>query len=101
MTTTLPTIFSVFHKIALRIILEQENIVGALAWQEAKHVPGLVIVEHKKTEVAITGEPKTVINNLVKCYEDLFGKLSHDVCREAVVDLTAYIPAEDVPESLK
>lgn len=95
------TAIDVFNQISIRIIKEQEAIIGPLAWSEASKVVGLVIVDQKAHKVNVTGEPKTVINNLVARYEQLFGRLSREVSREAVVDLTADIPADDVPSSLK
>ena len=89
-----------FNQISLRIIQEQEAIIGPLAWNEAAKVEGLTVSKEKK-EALVTGEPKTVINSLVSRYEQLFGQLSREVCREAVGDLTAEIPADELPESLK
>ena len=95
------TAINVFNQISIRIIKEQELIIGPLAWDEASKVEGLSVIDRKKAEVSVTGDPKAVINALVARYEQLFGRLSRDVSREAVVDLTADIPAEDVPSSLK
>ncbi len=96
--TISPTLFS---QISIRIIKEQEAIIGPLAWDEASKVQGLTILSRTTPEVSVIGDPKIVINNLVARYEQLFGRLSRDICREAVVDLTAEIPAEEVPSSLK
>lgn len=93
------TVIGVFNQIAVRIIKEQESIIGPLAWSEAAKVSGLSI--DKSHVLNVTGEPKQTIDALVLRYEQLFGKLSREVSREAVVDLTADIPAEDVPSSLK
>ncbi len=97
------TALNVFNQISLRIIMEQANIIGALAWEEAKKVDGLNVANSATAvpDVTISGEPREVINALVARYEKLFGKLSRDVCREAVVDLTSDIPATDMPTSLK
>lgn len=95
------TAIHVFNQISIRIIKEQELIIGPLAWDEASKVEGLTVIDRKKPDVSVTGEPKAVINALVARYEQLFGRLSRDVSREAVVDLTADIPTEDVPSSLK
>lgn len=95
------TAIDVFNQIAIRIIKEQEGIIGPLAWAEAAKVSGLTVLDAKAHTLGIAGDPKDVINRLVARYEQLFGKLSREVSREAVVDLTADIPAEDVPSSLK
>ena len=91
----------IFTKITLRIVREQEIIIGPLAWDEAKKVNGLHITNQKKGEVYFDGEAKDVLNRLVAQYERLFGKISHEVCREAVQDLIAELPVDDVPSSLK
>ena len=92
---------AVFNQIAIRIIKEQEGIIGPLAWAEVGKVAGLTVLDQKAHTVSVSGDPKEVINNLIARYEQLFGRLSREVSREAVVDLTADIPAEDVPSSLK
>ncbi len=95
------TAIDIFNQISIRIIKEQEAIIGPLAWSEAAKVDGFSVVDQKASRVSITGEPKTVINALVARYEQLFGRLSREVSREAVIDLTADIPAEDIPSSIK
>lgn len=87
-------------KIPIRIIKEQELVIGPLAWAEARKVEGLS-VDEKKTEVSFTGDAKDIINRLVARYERLFGKTSLEVCKAAVKDITSLMPAEAVPESLK
>jgi len=95
------TAIDVFNQISIRIIKEQELIIGPLAWDEAAKVAGLTILDRKAHKVSVIGEPKTVVNSLVARYEQLFGKLSREVSREAVSDLTADIPSDDIPTSLK
>ena len=93
---------TLFNQLAVRIIKEQENIIGPLAWQEAAKVQGLKVIDSKTNQIDIEmTSPKTVINGLVARYEQLFGKMSREVCREAVGDLTAEIPADELPESLR
>ena len=96
------TTLDVFNQISVRIIKEQEAIIGSLAWAEAAKVPGLEVVKGDKPSVNIKSDnPKDVINALVNRYESLFGRLSRDVSKQAVSDLTADIPVEDIPTSLK
>ena len=88
-------------QIAIKIIKEQALIIGPLAWAEAQKVSGLEIVSQKPEEVVVgTDNPKEVINRLVAQYERLFGKLSHDICKEAVHDLIVELPQNEVPSSL-
>ncbi len=92
---------NIFSQMSLRIIREQETIVGPIAWNEALKVQGLHIVDQKKGEFAFDGDAKDVLNRLVVQYEKLFGKLAHSVCKEVTRDLIAELPADDVPESLR
>ena len=91
-----------FPQIVSRIIKEQELVIGPLAWNEARKVPGIEVVDEKKGEVNLqNGDPKTVIDKLVAQYERIFGKASHAVCHDAVQDLLASMPPEEIPASLK
>ena len=87
-------------KIPLRIIKEQELVIGPLAWEEAKKVTGLTI-DQSHESVSFTGDGKDVTNRLVAQYERIFGQASHEVCRDAVQDLIAEMRPDEVPESLK
>ncbi len=96
------TAINIFNQISVRIIKEQEVVIGPLAWAEAGKVKGLTIVDQDKNVVNIEADdPRGVIDALVARYEQLFGRLSRDVSRNAVSDLTADIPTEDIPTSLK
>jgi hypothetical protein len=88
-------------QMAVRIIKAQELIIGPLAWDEAKEVSGLNVLDQKKEEVSFTGDAKDILNRLVTQYEHLFGRASHEVCREAVSDLVAEMNPTEVPDSLK
>lgn len=91
-----------FPQIVTRIIKEQELVIGPLAWDEARKVQGIQVLDQKKGEVDLqNGDPKAVIDRLVAQYERLFGKASHEVCKEAVHDLLAQMQPEEVPSSLK
>jgi len=89
-----------FPQIALRIISEQGLILGPIAWKEASKVNGLKIDE-SHTSVSLNGDAKDIINHLVSQYANAFGKVSNEVCKEAVRDLIAELPDEDVPSSLR
>lgn len=85
--------------VAEKIIHEQELVIGPLAWSEARKVSGLLVgADH---HVALgAGDQKTVIDNLVAQYERLFGRASHEVCKEAAATLIAGMSRGDVPASL-
>ena len=87
-------------KLPILIIKEQELVIGPLAWDEAKKVAGLNI-DPSHNSVSFSGDAKDVLNKLVAQYERLFGRASHEVCREAVQDIIAEMPPEEVPFSLK
>lgn len=91
-----------FPQIAIRIIRGQELIIGPLAWDEARKVQGLQIIDEKKGEVNLrNGDQKNIIDKLVAQYERIFGKASHAVCHDAVQDILALMPSEEIPSSLK
>lgn len=93
---------NIFSQISIRIIKEQELIIGPLAWDEARKVPGLETLDSNKAEVNLqNGDPKNIIDKLVLQYERIFGRASHEVCRDAVQDLIARMPPEEIPSSLK
>ncbi len=93
---------TIFDQISIRIIKEQELIIGPIAWDEARKVEGLQIIDEKKGEINLQdGDPKSIINGLVAQYERLFGRASHEVCKEAVRDLITKMSSEEVPSSLK
>ncbi len=89
-----------FPQIVLRIIKEQESVIGPLAWSEAEKVSGLTI-DQSHNSVSFSGDDKDIVNRLVTQYERIFGKASHEVCKEAVQDLIAEMPPEEIPSSLR
>jgi len=90
------------NQIVEKIIEEQELVIGPLAWTEAGKVQGLW-VNHASHEAIITNgdrDPKETVNRLVEQYERLFGRASHEVCREAVVSMLANLQPSEIPSSL-
>ena len=89
------------NQIASRIIKEQELVIGPLAWSEAEKVLGLTVLDQKKGEVELgSGDQKAVVDRLVDQYERLFGRASHEVCKEAAASLIAGLSPTEVPASL-
>ncbi len=89
----------IFGQIAVKIIEEQELVIGPLAWNEASKVQGLNVSDHS---VAFNnGDQKETVDRLVNQYERLFGRASHEVCREAVASIIADLKPEEIPSSLK
>ena len=93
----------IFDKIVENIIKEQELIIGPVAWDEARKVKGIKIINPAVGEVVVekNGDEREVINKLVSQYERLFGRASHEVCRHAAAKLVANMPTTDVPSSLR
>ena len=87
--------------IAERIIKEQELIIGPLAWSEASKVQSLSVdIPHKVVRI-VGSDYKAAIDALVEQYEHLFGRASHEACRDAVASLVASMPISDIPQSLR
>lgn len=86
-------------QIPIRIIKEQELVIGPLAWDEARKVSGLTVDQVHNT-ASFSGDGKDIIDRLVSQYERIFGKASHEVCREAVHDIVEKMKPEEVPSSL-
>mgnify|MGYP001568432167 CR=1 FL=1 len=94
---------SILDQIAQKIIKEQELIIGPVAWNEAEKVSGLHVIDQKQGEVTIDdgGQEPGIIDQLVARYERLFGRASHEVCREAVSGIIVNLKPEEVPTSLR
>ena len=89
-----------FAKIVVKIIEQQEGIIGPIALEQAQKVSGLS-VNWQNHEVQLMGDEKEVVNHLVSQYEHLFGKASVEVCREAVKEMLADLPENRRPEALQ
>jgi len=92
---------TIFDQISVRIIKEQESIIGPMAWDEAKKVPGFTIINQQNGEVSLVDDNVEILNNLVTQYAKLFGMASTIACKEAVQDLIAELPPDQIPTSLK
>lgn len=92
---------TIYEQISVRIIKEQELIIGPIAWQEAIKVSGIKIIDQEKQEVSISDDPKTVLSRLVEQYSRLFGKVSTEVCKEAAQDLLVELPKDQIPANLQ
>ena len=91
----------IFNQISVRIIKEQALIIGPLAWEEASKVSGFSVIDARGEKVSFSGNEKEVIDNLVAQYQHLFGRASREVCKEAVQDLIAEMPPDQIPSSLR
>lgn len=90
----------VYAQIARNIIAHQETIIGPVAVEQAQHIPHLQ-VNWPAQQVAIDGDPVTVIDNLVKAYSRLFGQISVEVSREAAASLVHQLHPNRLPHTLE
>jgi hypothetical protein len=81
------------------IIKEQQTIIGPLALEQAKKVAGLSVSSLE--DIKVTGDHKTVLNNLVNQFSKIFGQASIQVCKDAFEGYQDKIPAQEIPEVLK
>ena len=91
-----------FDQIAIRIIREQELIIGPLAWIEAGRVPGIKVINQAQGQINLeNGDPKQLIDKLVAQYDRLFGRASHEVSKEAALPLLSNLAPTEIPASLR
>ena len=102
---TLNNTATIFQKIILTIIKRQERVAGQIAWEEAKDISGLVVIDQKRGEIFFSDNTnenlKKVIDQLVLMYKNLFGDVAVEVSKNAVRYLIAELPDDQVPDSLK
>ena len=90
------------QQLVVKIIREQELVIGPLAWNEAGKVQGLRIVSKETAQIEfVESDRGRVIDRLVAQYERLFGRASHEVCREAAASLVAHMAPAEIPSSLR
>lgn len=91
---------TILQTMAIRIIQEQELIIGPIAWDEAKKVQGMT-VDYGTHSVTLQQDEPAVLDKLVAQYERLFGRASREVCREAVRDIISEVPQDKLPAALR
>lgn len=82
------------------IVLHQQSIIGPLAIDQANKVPGIVFTSQSDIKIS-ANDPKVMLANLVNKYQDLFGAISVEVCKEAIKELPHSIPDSELPEILQ
>lgn len=91
-----------YEQIIIKIIKEQEQLMGPVAWYEAGKVNGLKILDEKTASISIeTNNSQNVVDGLVTQYGKLFGRAAVEVCKDAVRALVAELPSTAIPSSLK
>ena len=91
---------NIYTEICSQIIKEQEQIIGALAIEEADRVEGLT-VDHNTYHCSVIGDGSKVIDDLIGQYRDFFGHAAVEVCKEAASRFITRLPAEALPVSLR
>lgn len=89
----------IFAQMVERIIKEQEAIIGPLALEQAKKVPGLSI-DSQKGSIVLAENKKEVLEKLVAEYKRFFGQASVEVCKDAVRGMLTKIPENQRPALL-
>lgn len=90
----------IYSKLVEKIIIEQENIVGPLALEQAKKVSGLSINWEKK-EIIFQGDHKQIVEKLVEKYQALFGQASVEVCKDAIKTFKSEVTKDMLPQILQ
>jgi len=90
----------IFALLAEKIIEEQETIIGPIALEQARKVPGLK-VDWQKHEVSLQGNKTQILSNLVDQYKALFGQASVEVCKEAVGRYRTQLSSDQLPQALR
>jgi hypothetical protein len=93
---------TIYDQIAIKIIKEQELLMGPVAWFEAGKVKGLKVNDSKKGLISIEDKDGgAVIDGLVDRFGNLFGRAGREVCKEAVSAIVADLQPSQIPSSLK
>lgn len=82
------------------IISQQELIIGPVAVEEANKVLGLH-VSSDGVSITLEKDGKEVLGNLVKQYASLFGRVSIEVCKEAVFSSSPSLEKTNLPDILR
>lgn len=89
-----------YDQIAEKIVAQQELVIGPIAIERAKEVSDLNIDWNNHT-IGVKGDPKRAIDHLVGQYEELFGQVAVDTCREATNKYIAQLSPDQIPQSLR
>ncbi|PIZ66497.1 hypothetical protein CO051_04055 [Candidatus Roizmanbacteria bacterium CG_4_9_14_0_2_um_filter_39_13] len=89
----------IYSSIVNTIIKQQTSIIGPIALSQAKMVAGIHFSDEGSAD--LQGDPKLVLDELVKKYEKLFGKASIEVCKDAVRELIPPVSPDILPDILK
>ncbi len=84
------------------IIEHQQLVMGPLALEQANKVTGLNVSDGANIQVKITGsDSDKILTELVEKYEQLFGRASVEVCRDAVKEVKPPVEVDQLPQILR
>jgi hypothetical protein len=89
-----------FNEMIIKIITEQENIIGSLAVEQAKKVNGLN-VDWPNHQITVNGNEKIIIDSLIKQYEKIFGQASIQICKEVASSYLGKLSSNEIPTILQ
>ncbi|MEK7595727.1 MAG: hypothetical protein AAB443_04050 [Patescibacteria group bacterium] len=89
-----------YESLVKSIISQQELIIGPVAIEEANKVDGLNVSMDGEV-VTLANDGKEILGNLVKQYASLFGRVSIEVCKEAVLSASPSFEKTNLPDILK
>ena len=90
----------IYGQVVEKIIIEQEKIIGPIALEQARKVPGLT-VDLQKHDIQFQGRGKDILEKLVEQYRILFGQASVEICKDAVRGISSEMKPDALPASLK
>ncbi len=90
----------VYARLVEKIIQEQEKIIGPVALEQARKVPGLT-VDLQKHDIQFQGKEMDILEKLVEQYRILFGQASVEMCKDAVRGISSGMKPDALPASLK
>lgn len=90
-------------KVIQAIVEQQKSIIGPLAITQANKVPGVKISGEGNINLESLPEKDVtqLLTQLVKKYEELFGRVSIEVCRDAIKEIKPDIPTKELPPILQ
>lgn len=90
----------IYAQIVEKIIKVQEGIIGPIALEQARKVPGLK-VDLANHDVKFEGKQKEILDKLVAQYKSLFGQTSVEMCRDAIKGIVSEMKRDELPVSLQ
>jgi hypothetical protein len=89
-----------FSQMIIKIISEQESIIGPLAVEQAQKVNGLKL-DWPHKQISVNGDEKAVIDSLINQYEKIFGRASVEICKEVASSFINQLTKNEIPSILQ